>query len=185
MESRLSQTGQSASPFELLVAVIIMTFIILIGSQAMAALKEQQCMSEIKKYMQEFKFALEKIVGPNKSQTLAFTPPACYKNEEITLKYLEAEPICSSVCQQPGKKGCVLLSYYSPEASGFSMCVNVPITTYLEDDATCSDLDPSQSIQTLPSVGIGEREVIRGFYEFVDITAGDAFPKVCVYRITG
>ena len=57
----LSQKGQEAAPFELLIAVITMTFVIVVGLNAMSTLLRAQCEGKIDQNMEELKTALETV----------------------------------------------------------------------------------------------------------------------------
>ena len=47
--------AQMSSPFELLVAIIIMSFVVIIGSQMLANVNDQVCLAGIDKELTEFK----------------------------------------------------------------------------------------------------------------------------------
>lgn len=192
MKLGLNCRAQASSPFELLVAVIIMTFVILIGSAAMAKLKQDKCMYETHGYMEKFKSALERVHLPGTAQTLSFKPPTCFRDEEIKLNVL-AHNVCSSYCNFPGKKECVVLHYYSPEGGSIApMCVNIPTATVFESHENCEpgaplgkEIEPISEVRISTEIGTGGKIIEAGFYQFRNITAGAAFPRLCVYRITG
>lgn len=179
----LNNRAQSSSPFELLVAVTIMIFVILIGTQAMAKLDEAKCQHELEKNMQNFKFALEKIVDPGTPAQLSFNPPSCYKGEKITLVQHTgaSEHLCSMLCEEP-RSECVTLEYVSEGGPGIRMCVKIPITTYFEQADNCADptdLALGYSIKTIDY----DDPISKGIYFFRNKTMlGEAFQRLCVYR---
>lgn len=175
----LNNKAQSSSPFELLVAVIIMIFVILIGTQAMAKLEEMRCSSEIQKNLQNFKFALEKIVDPGTPQQLSFSPPSCHQKEQIQLKFYTGgtESLCTAACEEP-RSECILLEYSGVDAQVIKMCVKIPITTWFEND--CSYLAKTGYVADAISYNI---PIKKGVYLFRNMTLlGEAFQRLCVFR---
>ena len=71
----LGEKGQEAAPFELLIAVILMGFVIVVGIYATQQLEKQKCFQESNKKMEELKEAME-IVSKGKGQhTFSFVLP--------------------------------------------------------------------------------------------------------------
>ena len=55
------QKGQQSAPFELLIAVILMTFVIYVGYIAIQQVETNNCVQENDSILSEFKFSLEKV----------------------------------------------------------------------------------------------------------------------------
>jgi len=96
----LSQRGQESAPFELLIAVIVMTFVIVIGFNALSVLEEKTCEGKLNANMEEIKSAIEAVVRNKSKSNVSFELPECYSEEESRLRIIERDELayCSSVC---------------------------------------------------------------------------------------
>jgi len=60
---KTNQKGQAAAPFELLVAIIIMTFVIIVGTQMLNRVNEQVCINHVESEMSKFVNYLEETAN--------------------------------------------------------------------------------------------------------------------------
>jgi hypothetical protein len=182
----LNRKGQESAPFELLIAVIVMGFVIFIGLQAMNILNEQKCYNEIDAKLEEMKTKLEAVVTERSSQQIVFQLSSCYnpKEERIYISD-EAEPrICAAYCGT-ARNICTLLNYfYSGKNTGsaFSIrkCINIsPDTVFPYLAGNCPDRPDEELIDF-------RDEITQGTYLLVNKTAvTSTYPTICAYRVKG
>jgi hypothetical protein len=176
----LSQRGQEEAPFELLIAVIIMGFVIFLGLQAINYVSEEQCKQQIKYSANQLKTVLQDVVAGN-AKNLPFDPPRCFTPvkgvEEMKFVIVKDALQCSRLCG--GSKGmCFVFSYFSEEYN-YNLCLETvsPQTTFYEG-APCDDLQRYVPVNLKDSIS-------RGSYEFINKSSSvDAFPKICAYLRT-
>ncbi|MDO8428966.1 MAG: hypothetical protein Q7S92_07200 [Candidatus Diapherotrites archaeon] len=181
--------AQMSAPFELLVAVIIMGFVIVVGMQALEQLRVEQCKGQIQKSMQDFKSAIEESTNLGTPQNFIFAPPSCFHLEtstgrrtggdEISVKRSTNSFLCSRLCGGT-KNECVLMEYFSQEYSE-RVCINISPVTYFISTQTgdCpAEDDPSKYDPVDPAVA-----VLRGNYTSINQKeTGDPFDTMCLYR---
>lgn len=187
--------GQESAPFELLIAVIVMTFVMFVGMNALAKLHTEECDYKIQKNLQDLEFALEKTVNQAVPQKLSFSPPSCYKNQRVFLQYKENKNMCSDICQVE-KERCIILNFFSDDGSNYRRCIDIAISTLFQQTGDCppqGETGTPLNLQTGGCTGGGpssggtecnETDVIGGTYIFKNNTkAGDPFPTICAYKV--
>lgn len=174
----LGKKGQEAAPFELLIAVIIMGFVIFVGMKAMSDLQMQKCYGETDAKLEELKTRLEVVVTQRSPQTVNFNLSGCFNPEDETIIIKdESEPqVCASYCGA-AKRLCTLLKYYNEGEGSFSIikCLNISPETVFPTGGRC----PQKSGMSL--VDFKER-IEQGHYQLINKTKPtDTFPTVCAY----
>ena len=181
--SALGRRGQESAPFELLVAVVIMTFVILLGYRALDQVSEIKCKGEMEGELEKLKTTLENIVKQKGKENLNFFPPTCYADKEakILIKGFEDERICAAYCGG-SRRSCTLLSYATPKFS-LNKCLRVSINTTFGSGDTCSGQEVSDpaafeavDFKTDQGVGHGSYILVSKF----DLTG--SYPIICAYR---
>ena len=81
----MKNRGQESAPFEVLISVIIMGFVIVIAFTAMNVLMEEQCKAEIKRSGSELKSKVQEVVKGTDTQ-LNFFPPGCFDQKKAAGK---------------------------------------------------------------------------------------------------
>ncbi len=175
----LSQRGQEEAPFELLIAVIIMGFVIFLGLQAMKYVQDEQCKAQIKFEANQLKTVIQEVVAGN-TKNLVFFPPECFSKpkdrEEMEFVVIKDSLQCSRLCGG-AKNECFVFLYRSNEYN-YELCFETvsPQTTFYED-APCTDIDTEKFIAVNLKDGIP-----RGAFEFINKSSSiDAFPKICAF----
>ncbi|MFH0905706.1 MAG: hypothetical protein V1824_00025 [archaeon] len=124
--------GQESAPFEVLVAVIIMAFVILAGSYALKNLNENVCLGNKTKDISEFVNSLRDVVlGSDLTfRTINFTTKSCFnsKYEKIQLNSYESSTKCSAYCGSGDN--CLLMEYTYNKDNTPKMPI-APVCTYL------------------------------------------------------
>ncbi len=187
----LSQRGQEEAPFELLIAVIIMAFVIFIGLQAMNFVQIEQCKAQINKSATELINKVQQVSNSGNAVSLVFDPPECFTKpkpsdgEEMRFEIINNPLHCGRLCGSASDK-CFVFSYNSAEFSNELCLKDVSPQTVFYTDYPCNETDPDgdgkdEYIAVDMKVGIP-----RGAYEFVSKTGTiEDFPKICAYRRIG
>lgn len=180
----LSERGQEEAPFELLIAVIIMAFVIFLGLQAMDYVSKEQCKAQIKYNANQLKTVIQDVVSGN-TRTLVFDPPQCFvkpkDREEMKFTVIKDSLQCSRLCGG-AKNECFVFVYDSIDYE-YDLCFESvsPQTTFYED-TPCNETDPNNvGREEFTSVNL-KNGIPRGAYEFMNKSSSiDAFPKLCAY----
>jgi len=131
------QKGQVDAPFELLVAIVIMGFVILAGTYAISNLSKNTCLGDKKQDMSELVSSLrDSVLGSDLTfRNISFTTKACFSSryETIKLQSYDNQQKCSSACG--GGTSCLLLEYVYDDLSKNirtepinPICTNLPST---------------------------------------------------------
>ncbi len=183
-----NEKGQESAPFELLIAVIVMGFVIFAGMQAMNQLWVQKCYGTTDAKLEEFKTVLETAVDQKSPQRINLRLSGCFdeRNEEIKITDWDEPSFCADYCGSP-KKLCTLLEYSNIGTSGqgtFSIrkCLEIPPATIFPPQrfagAKCASKDGFELIDF-------DDRAIQGDYQLINKTiATDTFPTICAYRRT-
>jgi len=176
----LNRRGQEAAPFELLIAVIIMGFVIFVGLQAMDQLNSQKCYNETNAKLEEMKTKIEKVVTDRSSQQINFNLSSCFnpRDESIRVVNHSESHVCAEYCGV-AKNLCTLLQYYYSGSGGFSIrkCLNIsPDATFPSTTGRCPPRDGYELIDF-------EDEAVQGNYLLVNKTGvTSTYPTICAYR---
>lgn len=172
--------GQEAGPFELLVAVIMMGFVLIIGLQAMDLVQKNSCRQQTDKMLEDFKTALELVSKSNEQKRMFLDFPDCGQKKDQTLRLeIQQDPaLCSKLCTT-ARPTCVLLRLYNPS---FSMikCVTMPaLTNFSTDKGACGSVDNHVLVSLF-----SEQDIQQGSWQFRNITsAGSAgTPIICAFQ---
>ncbi len=133
-----SSKGQESAPFELLIAMVLMGFVIIIGFNALDKLNFEICKGNMNQDMEQIRTAIETVVK-NKSKTnVAYSLPGCFKEDESKLRILdsEEEAYCSAYCGG-GVQSCKVISFYNPLFSE-TKCLRVSQATTFPNEAPCN-----------------------------------------------
>ncbi len=154
----LFQKGQEEAPFQLLVAVILMTFVIIVGLSAMQQAEKQKCFNDTEKLMNDLKLAIEKTATYSQPSNIKFSPPDCTKDKKFVLIASDEERICKKTCLN-SSSSCILLRYSTSEITGIQdKCLNISFDTQFryEGDGTntCESLEGYSGLKLDSSLGI-------------------------------
>ena len=144
------QKGQEAAPFELLVAVVIMGFVLLAGVNVMDILRKEQCKGDLDSQLEAIKGAIESVASGEGQKDFSFTLPSCYsrnvnetiESQKTKLFVLNRQDrnFCSQHCSG-GKVECMVLWFHSLEENNVKCLSNVSTVTNFP---TCPQNDPDQ-----------------------------------------
>jgi len=176
----LNSRGQEAIVFEVLIAVILMTFVFVIGGFAMNSLNQTKCSKEIDLSMSKLATSIEKAgaisIG---SYSYKFSPSACFQNNKTDYELIVAEgSLCSSYC--PGSSYCYLLQYSNEEDPVSPVrfrCVNISRYISINPGGTCPVLPGAYDLLPEP--------FIFGAGSYVFQSKSLTNPTMCIYYHTG
>ncbi|HLC36689.1 MAG TPA: hypothetical protein VJK05_03740 [archaeon] len=184
----MNSRGQEEAPFELLIAVILMTFVIFVGLQALDELNRQQCTGQINSKMEQVKSVLETITRGKGQQNLALTVPDCGKNPSLRLTEETSSYTCSTYCGG-NQSICVLLRYQAGGVAPITKCVGIsPLTEFASQDTPSSCIDRSEEEKlVLQDWDNPNASIQAGNYVLVSAfsVSADPNPLICAYRKEG
>jgi len=182
----LGQKGQEAMPFELLVAVIIMGFVIFIGFFALQNVQFQQCINLNDSTLNKMRLAIETVAAEGTPQWINFTlDRRCFneEDEEIKLMDFDEPAFCAEYCGGASRKLCTLLQYYykGEESISSRKCLQVSSDIYFPD--TIGDC-PDMTSEGYELVGNFREGIVQGNYLLIR-KGVEPFTKICAYLKKG
>ena len=178
--------GQEGAPFELLVAVIVMGFVIFAGMNAMNQLWRQRCYGTIDAKLEEFKTALETVVDQKGHQAIYFRLSECFDEQNETIRITDSdEPLfCAEYCGSP-KKTCTILQYShtGDPTFGIRKCLNIPPDTHFPSARFADEKCPSKENYELQDF---TDMIPQGYYILINKTSStETYSTICAYKQTG
>ena len=176
-----SQRAQEGAPFELLVAVVVMGFVLLAGFRVIGILQLEECKGKLDSNLEELKTAIENVAHGEGQRTVAYTKPSCFPeppDSKLEIIHRTETRICSEFC--PGARiECTLLAFSSTDHSNWK-CLNISSATDFPSSNDChDDLDADEyAPQQWKKDGIPEGQyiLVKKFNEF------SQQPRICAYR---
>ena len=141
-----SNKAQASAPFEVLVAVILMGFVIMAGTWSLINLNQSVCIGNKRQSMSEMKGVIEDVImGSDLAEkNVKFDIQPCFneKFESITLKTYTNETLCTSFCN--AGETCTLMEYvYDDDRTTkrpiAPMCLNLPTAINYADLDNCGE----------------------------------------------
>jgi hypothetical protein len=178
----LFSKGQEEAPFQLLVAVVLMTFVIIVGMNAMQEAEKQKCFNDTEKAMNDFKLALEKTAIYKQPSNVRFNPPGCSNNEKFLVKKIDEPRLCKRACLN-ASAACVLLRYDTEKVTGIAdKCINISYSTEFRmhpDNTECINLEEDG----FEGTNIESAEGLeKGTFQFLYYSNPSiSYPVVCTY----
>ncbi len=190
MSLGMNRKGQEAAPFELLIAVIIMGFVLAVGFMAMSELSKKQCQGSIETTMSELKTSLEIVAKGQGKTTFAFRMPPCYTESKsrLGIRNITERIVCSRICGG-NRIDCTVLEFYGYSEAGSYvsvLCLDIPATVDFPSDVAGSPCDPdkyeSGTIE-YEVVSWKDGPIIPGDYILVnEYTLMSDYPRICAYK---
>jgi hypothetical protein len=179
----IGERAQAAAPFELLVAVVIMSFVMVVGYVVLDDVNTQVCLQSVDREMTEFKLAMEDSVARMSSAPLAFRPQgSCFssKKSELQIYNEETRAVCAAVCGFASDE-CYIMKFTSElPGSTKRKCLNLPpYTNFQVDMCVDEQLSGTGYAPIDPTV---KGEFLAGSYVIRNVSpAGHPFPLICVW----
>ncbi|MFH1256094.1 MAG: hypothetical protein V1494_02265 [Candidatus Diapherotrites archaeon] len=181
MPSKMGKSGQEEAPFELLIAVVVMTFVITIGLYAVNVLRDKQCEGELEKSLGDLQQAIQIVANGQGTQTVTFAIPSCYQETEgvteTKISYEQETHTCTYYCGSY-RNECTLLKFYNPEHST-SKCLFISSSTAFTSDS-CTDFSREEGYEV---VNWHNSIISSGRYTLISkFNAFSSNPVLCVYK---
>ncbi len=189
---KISNKAQMSAPFELLVAIIVMIFVVAAGSYVLANLNENTCLGNKRQEMSNLVSSLREVVlGSDLAyRTIDFSTKACY-NENNEQTYLRVVDNDRDVCERFCGSGtsCILLQYqYVDEVKLDYKYPIDPVCTYLPTNLVFgSNVDCGINPDLTNEEAIDPTEensnIKRGTYKIYKLSDSGPLYKVCMIKI--
>jgi hypothetical protein len=175
--------GQMGAPVELLVAVIIMSFVIIISSQVLYSTNRQVCKSNVEKEVYEFKSLLEDTAKRNSLNNFVYFPdnPCFEQTRAVTnVVHLAKKGECLANCGQP-VDSCWVIQFDSNESIDsifIKTCLEIPAYTKFLSDSQCEYVEGYSGVSAREKLPFGQYLVktnVDPSGSTTDITA----PEIC------
>ncbi|MEM4598578.1 MAG: hypothetical protein QW400_02715 [Candidatus Diapherotrites archaeon] len=170
------EKAQESAPFEVLIAVIIMGFVLYIGFMVMSDMLKQDCNNRIRASIEKFRSELENVSELRSRSKIYFNPPTCYRNQKIKVVSANDEVICASACDIATPSCLFILVDSRDYVERF--CLRTAVQVYFP---TTLDNCPDRSSEGYTLVDLRDGIPI-GHYDLVNETPPrQTFPIVCAY----
>jgi hypothetical protein len=179
--------AQMGEPFEVLVAVIIMLFALVIGSTILSQVNQTVCINNVEKEMDEFVGFLEETANFKTTTKFSFFPEGiCFdQSKHIMSISRHRDPIyCENNCGEP-QDTCYVMTFQTPDIPlGFkSKCLNIPTFTRFMDDYDAYFCFPGDSFDDSKYQVIGDGQKIPfGTYTLKNIDDESGANNICIIR---
>jgi hypothetical protein len=194
----LNSRGQEAAPFEVLIAVILMGFVVLVGLNSMNMLSEQKQAGELRALLNELKYKVELAASGQSRESVSVFFPSGYSKRicdgdvksscsRLAILYSGDSSFCSNLC--PGHHAqCKFIQFKSVPQNGIpypphSVCLMInPLTSFSESGCTSPDDDKFEAVNWDDSDNV--KPIEEGRYLLVNESGlYDSTSKVCVYKV--
>lgn len=198
----ISSKAQMSAPFELLVAVIIMTFVVIIGTQMLETSQKQVCLASVDREITEFTLNLKEAAVNRTVTRFDFRPDNCYnENKAIsTIVLFNDAHSCGVRCGLSGVESCFVFIFAAEDIpNGYRQkCIEIPsYTTFLGTDTKCATNtdelagylpispigDGASNIVLVNNTAVNTNATIRsGNYIIKNVaSAAQTYPDICVF----
>lgn len=192
-----------SAPFELLVAVVIMGFVVIIGTSLLGQIQMQVCKNNNDKEIEKFISNLHNTADYRSNSKFAFTLDKCFNENKATIGIqvekasASSSANCNAVCGTPSERCHIMVFYTADIPDGLiRKCINIPEFTSFETNLgdPCPVVTEGGIPYTLVSpeltsirpgstiVNEGQPLLKSGTYIFKNVsTVGEETPRVCIY----
>lgn len=198
--SRMGSRAQESAPFELLIAVILMGFVLFAGYQALGRLHEQTCANTVNSALDDMARNLQNVATGKGSAQFRFSFGECTSkindctnfagissSQDVMCVHLidSTDPnVCSNYCNS-ARSFCSLIQYKTRDNT-YTKCVDISVSTVFPGPGdTGSQWCPSRTDEGWVLQDFSSTTIQQGTYSFLkasDLTA--SVPIVCAYLKT-
>ncbi len=185
------QKAQVSAPFELLVAIIVMVFVIIAGTYALQNLSENTCLGNKRQDFSNLISALRDVVlGSDLAyRNIEFTTKACY-NESYERTYLKQETdraVCERFCGSGSS--CILLYYEYIDEARYEykypiqpVCTYLPTNIVFEDSKINCGIDDDSREEVLNIIDPNAK-IPSGSYKIYKSSSSGQIHNICFVKI--
>jgi len=157
--SEMKKKAQISGPFEIMVAVTIMVFVMILTYSSISNMQKKVCENKIKDMMQKIKATIEDTLngGEGKANLLHIEFPSCFGSTQVFIDHLEKRSICSQKCSGIVDE-CYLLvhrNYKAKEGITLSYCLDVGTNVEFSTLGEKNSWDAEQRYYHSGTVNIG------------------------------
>lgn len=176
LESHLREKGQESAPFEVLIGVILMGFVLYVGFNAMDMITKNDCKNKLTQAVEDLRMKIENVSEIGIPANFDFRAPVCFKNQRIKIDEFSDETICASICDT-ATPNCLSITVTSDETIE-RFCLKTALKIYFpETYDVCQD--KSNEGYTLVDL---RDNIYDGHYYLVNQTPErQTYPVVCAY----
>jgi len=174
-----NKRGQAETVFEVLIAVILLSFVMLVGTIAMTSLSNTKCSKEIDIALSDLVSTSEKTASSALSSRFYFFDlPRCFgPDAEVRLEKREEQDICSYYC--PGSLGTCYLLKYNNNKDKISQtryrCMNISPLTIINPPTFCDNIANYVMVTESESATISRGQILIK-------SASVTTPVLCIYQ---
>lgn len=191
---KINSKGQEEAPFELLVAIVLMGFVIFAGIMAMQKLNQDVCYSKVNASLEEMKQSIEVVAksGGIAQKRVDFNLPQCYNLRSPILQIwvqqksgADGKRVCTQLCSGV-REQCWLL-IFGDEVNPMVKCLEIPYSTVFgsTQDYCIASSENGEIIEldTPPANSQGQYGVIPAGTYNVFASEQATFPIVCAEKL--
>lgn len=178
---KINCKGQADTVFEVLITVILLSFVMLVGSYAMTSLSSSKCSKEIDISLSSLSQIIVKTASsPLSSQYYLLALPRCFGGDSTVsvTQFVNEQYICNHYC--PGSLGSCYLLKYENKSDKVSplryMCINISALTKINNQA-CTNNSPEG--YTTIDFANGGIVMQKGKYYIASQSITE--PTICIY----
>jgi len=184
----LGKKGQESAPFELLVAIIIMAFVLIVGTQALERLAHEKCKGEIEAELESVKTAIEIVAKGQGKRNINIRFPVCFGSEDTVVKIIEREDpqLCAIFCGG-SRSLCTTIVYSNPQHTQ-TKCLHIsPATHFSTVAGECDAAEVNTAEVTYEALNFkGPDGIPDGRYILLSrLHATANYPIVCAFQEMG
>ena len=180
----INSRGQADTVFEVLITVILLSFVLLVGSYAMTSLSDSKCNKEIDIALSDLSRTLAKVSSSALgSQYYNFNMPNCFR-PQIKVSVIKSYDnfICSHYC--PGSLGsCFMLKYENDKDKVGPVryrCINISSLTIINDSSVCTSMENGDEFYEQIGLENNSSDLNAGRYFFSSQSLSK--PVLCIYK---
>ncbi len=180
---RINNKGQADTVFEVLITVILLSFVLLVGSYAMTSLSDSKCSKEIDISLINFSQVISRTASSALgSQYYSFDLPYCFGSEtEVKIeKRISDQSVCNHYC--PGSLGSCYLMTYNNKKDKVNpvrhVCVNISPLTNI-NTSVCDNTELEDDFEIIGTEGTSIN-LPKGRYYISSQSLSD--PNICMFK---
>lgn len=160
----LSQGGQESVPFELLIGVVLLGFVLLAGVVVLSQSSDARCRQDAKNLVESLRFDLESLFGKETSKKIVIQTPSCFKEKaQLFIKREDQRSTCALFCTGSNYR-CFLVGF-STESFSEIQCLHIPSTAAFRQPSACPN-NPDDAIpDDFEATELGFASVVNGKLE--------------------
>ena len=186
-----SNKAQASAPFEVLVAVILMGFVIMAGTWALINLNQSVCIGNKRQSMSELKTIIEDVVmGSDLAvKNVSFDIQPCFNQnfEQINLITYDNQVKCNAYCGSG--ETCTLMEYVYDDKKTRKqpiepMCLNLPTAISYGSSGECLEELDEYEWDAIDLSSSPSPPILSGKYRIFmkSSTGSEAVRTICVLR---